>query len=390
MFMKAPQRKLTTDPTCPLAGMQVLDLTRLYPGAYCTALLADLGADVIKIEAPEVGDGLRLLNRKAFPAAHVALNRGKRSMTLDLRTTEGRTVLRRLAANADVLVESHRPGLLESLTLDFESMRVENEGLVWCSITGFGPDGPRALQRGHDLSFLGISGLLSTLAVEGQPVVPGSTISLALAGLFGALGVVAAFGVRQRTGRGSRVDATMVDAAMWVIGDLLASAANAEPQVWESSARRANYRCADNRWITCTAIEPKSWVALLNAVEAPELGEPGVDDNQIRSRLTEIFAGKSAAHWVEHPGPVGGIGPVADVSDVLFDSQVSHRETLVQIDGEHRWVFANPIRINGSSGAVASHGLGPPPDLGEHTEQILSSAGFSDLEIKALRAAEIV
>ena len=203
----------------------------MFPGAYCTSLLADLGADVLKVEAPKGGDGMRFLPGD-FKASHVALNRGKRSITLDLRNDAGPDVLRRLARDTDVIVESHRPGTLDRLGVGFDALREDNEGLVWCSLTGFGPDGPMAEAPGHDMTYLGWSGLMSTLTAGGQPVVPGSTVTLALTGLMGAFGIVAALNARQQSGRGCRVDASMVDSARWVVSDLVAMAANSEPQSW--------------------------------------------------------------------------------------------------------------------------------------------------------------
>ncbi len=375
------------DGTRPLAHIRVLDLSRMFPGAYCTSLLADLGADVLKVEAPGSGDGLRFLTPDPFPAAHVALNRGKRSMTLDLRKPGAGDVLRRLVRTADVLVESHRPGALDRLGVGFDALRQENPALVWCSLTGFGPDGPNADAPGHDLTYLGYSGLLSTLTVGGEPVVPGSTVSLALAGVMGAFGIVSALTGRDRTGAGSRVDASMVDAATWVIGDLVAQAANSDAQPWGSLACRANYRCADGRWVTCAASEPRSWAALVEALEAPDLASYriGIDDEWAARRLAEIFGSAPAARWVANPGPAGGIGPVAGPGDVLDDPQVTHRHGIIRLDGDGPRVLANPLRLDGAGGDSATHARSAPPELGQHTAQALLAAGFSADEVEALR-----
>ena len=383
---------MTADITRPLEHVRVLDLSRMFPGAYCTSLLADFGADVLKVEAPKGGDGLRFLVPGAFPAAHVALNRGKRSLTLDLRAPRAAEVLRRLVAGADVIVESQRPGSLERLGLGFGALREVNERLVWCSLTGFGPDGPLAAAAGHDLTYLGSSGLLSTLAVDGTPPVPGSTVSLALTGALAAFGIVSAVGARDRTGVGSRVDATMVDSSMWAIADLIAQAAHAEAAPWGALAARANYRCADGRWITCTATEPRSWAALVDALDAPDLAgyRPGVADEATAARLAGIFASRPAAHWVERPGLAGGVGPVAAPADVLADPQVMHRESIVPIaDGGPR-VLANPLRIDGAGGRSATHARSAPPELGEHTEAVLRSVGFTEAEIRSLRDDGVV
>jgi crotonobetainyl-CoA:carnitine CoA-transferase CaiB-like acyl-CoA transferase len=381
------------DATRPLAHIRVLDLSRMYPGAYCTSLLADLGADVVKVEAPGAGDGLRFLTIGDFPATHVALNRGKRSVTLNLRSPQAGEVLRRLVAQADVLVESQRPGSLEQGGLGFDSLREVNPGLIWCSLTGFGPDGPLATAPGHDLTYLGHSGLLGTLTVDNQPPVPGSTISLALAGAMAAFGIVSAVTGRDRTGVGCRVDATMVDASMWVIADMLAQAANREAAApWGSLAARANYRCADGKWITCTATEPRAWAKLVDAIDAPDLADyrVGVDDASAIRRLTEIFAAQPAAHWVANPGLAGGIGLVADATDVLRDPQTQHRDSIIQLDNDGPRVLGNPVRINRATGAEASHARSAAPDLGEHTDQVLTTAGFTQSEIADLRNQEAI
>ena len=208
------------DPTAPLSGLRVLDLTRLFPGAYCTVLLADLGAEILKIEAPGYGDGLRFLG-EPFPAAHVALNRGKRSLTLNLKSPSAGDVLHRLARDADVVVESGRPGALDKLGAGFDNLRAGNPGLIWCSITGFGPDGPNVDAPGHDLTYLGYAGVLRGLAVDGVPPIPATPITLQMAGAIAAFGIVAAVHGRTTTGVGTRVDANMVDAGIWMNSEQL-------------------------------------------------------------------------------------------------------------------------------------------------------------------------
>ncbi|MBV9953200.1 MAG: CoA transferase [Acidimicrobiia bacterium] len=382
---------MTGSPTSPLAGIRVLDLSRMFPGAYCTSLLADLGADVLKVEAPNGGDGMRFLPGD-FKASHVALNRGKRSMTLDLRTDGGPDVLRRLARDVDVVVESHRPGALDRLGVGFEALRADDAGLVWCSLTGFGPDGPMAEAPGHDMTYLGYSGLMSTLTVGGRPVVPGSTITLALAGLMGAFGIVAAINARHESGRGCRVDSAIVDAARWVVSDLVAMALNDQPQSWPEMPSRANYWCADGRWITCTASDPKSWATLVEAIDAPDLASPrmGIDDAKVAARLTAIFASAPAARWLENPGPAGGIGAVALPGDVVDDPQVDSRGSVVRLEGDGPLVLANPLRLDGASGEAATNARGPAPELGQHTDEALLAAGFSPDEVAALRDASVV
>jgi crotonobetainyl-CoA:carnitine CoA-transferase CaiB-like acyl-CoA transferase len=379
---------MTAAPSTALLGhVRILDLSRMLPGAFCTLMLADLGADVLKVEAPGRGDGLRFMTGEPFPAAHVALNRGKRSMTLDLKTARGPEVLRRLVRNADVVVESHKPGALDELGVGFEDLRRDRPGLVWCSLTGFGPDGPNAEAPGHDLTYLGYSGVLSTLTVGGVPTVPGATVSLPLTGLMGALGVVAALAQRDRSGTGSRVDVNMADTAMWVLAEQLARAANAPGPAWGASARRANYRCADGRWVTCTASEPRAWAALVDAVATPELADPKLtaDDEATAAQLTKVFASQPQAYWLERPGLAGGIGPVYEPADLVHDAQVTHRSGMVHLGEGGPVVFGNPLRIDRARGDEGSHARSAPPGLGEHTAVALAAAGYTPDDISALR-----
>jgi len=343
---------------------------------------------VLKVEAPGTGDGLRFMTGEPFPAAHVALNRGKRSMTLNLKSTRATEVLRRLVRGADVVVESHKPGMLDTAGIGFEDLRTEQPGLVWCSLTGFGPDGPNAAAPGHDMTYLGYSGVLSMLTVDGVPPVAATTITLPITGLMGALGIVAALTHRDRTGEGSRVDVNMADSAMWLLAEQLARAANAPGPAWGASARRANYRCADGRWVTCTASEPRAWAALVEAIGAPELADVamGSDEQATAARLADAFARQPMAHWLAHPGLAGGIGPVYEPADLVSDPQVTHRNGMVRVGDGGPVVLANPLRIDRSRGDEGSNARSSPPALGEHTDDALAAVGYSAEEIAALHA----
>lgn len=379
---------MNTDSEGPLAGLRVLDLTRLYPGAFCTSLLADLGADVLKVEAPGYGDGMRSVDVGDFKAAHVALNRGKRSATLNLKHERAGEVLHRLARDADVLVESQRPGALEAIGAGFEQLRADNPGLVWCSISGFGTGGPLADAPGHDLTYLGYAGLLSQLSGGTAPPVPDVVLAVPMAALMATTGILAAVVARARTGTGSRIDTAMADAAMWPLSDAIARQASAAGPGWGSFAARAVYRCADDRFVTVTATEARSWAALCAALDVPELADHvlGVDEAATTVRLAEVLAGKPSDHWLREPGLAGGVGPVHEPIDLLTDEHVQARSSVIPVEGhDGPRVLANPIRVDGADGLGSSWGRSPAPACGEHTDDALVAAGYTNDEVAALR-----
>ncbi len=377
----------------PLAGIRVLDLSRMYPGAHCTSLLADLGADVVKLEAPGSGDGLRMMSPTPFKAGHEALNKGKRSVSLDLRNPAAAAVLRRLVVDADALVESNKPGQLEAQGLGYDDLAAINPGLVWCSLTGFGGDGPLASAPGHDLTYLGYSGMLGLLVEAGQePPVPQTPVSLQLGALMGAVGILAALTERARTGTGTRIDAPLAGAATWAIAENVAQAAHTPIPGWGSLAARAVYRCADGRHVTVTASEPRAWSLLVAALELPELAgyRMGVDEEATRAALAERFATRPAAAWLENPGYAGGVGAVHTPADLLDDPHATARGDLVAIEGTGTRVLANPLRLRTTTGPVSTTATGPAPELGAHTDEVLTAAGFTADELSALRAAKVV
>jgi crotonobetainyl-CoA:carnitine CoA-transferase CaiB-like acyl-CoA transferase len=382
----------------PLETLRVLDLSRLYPGAMCTLLLADLGADVVKIEAPGYGDGMRFVTGDAFPAAHVAFNRGKRSVTLDLRQPAGADVLRRLVATADVVVESHRPGALDAIGAGYDAMRADNPGLIWCSVTGFGHDSPLAAAPGHDLTYLGYAAVLGLLGGTAPPV-PDVVLSLPLGALVATVGILAALNARHTTGTGAWVDASLVDAAMWPVAEEITRAAHTgrEQQGWGAFASRATYRCADGRFVTVAASEPKPWRRLCDALGLPELADHALGDDEagVTARLAAVFATKPAADWVREPGLDAGIGPVHTPTDLLTDHHVAARHGLIGVRDSDAVVLRSPVRVR-APGTTADPADGrvepvpPAPALGEHTDAVLAEAGFAPDEIASLRDVGVV
>ena len=373
----------------PLEKLKVLDLSRMYPGAFCTLLLADLGADVLKVEGPRGGDGIRSIpSPTGFNATHAALNRGKRSISLDLRSPAAGSVLARLVCWADVVVESHRPGQLDELGLGYEAMSIENPRIVWCSLTGFGDFGDHSDAPGHDLTYLGYSGLLPLLG-EGPSSPPGAVLSLPLAALMAAVGILAALPEVARSGEGVRLDANMVDSTMWVLAEDVARAATAPSPGFGTFAARNIYTCADGLEITVAASEPRTWATLCDALDIPELKSHrvGADaDEPVRTRLEEVFRSKPAHAWVDSPGLRGGVGPVNRAEDLITDGHVTSRGSLVTLATSGARVMANPIRYASATGDEASSALTDPPALGADTDGALTAIGYTVEEIKELRS----
>jgi crotonobetainyl-CoA:carnitine CoA-transferase CaiB-like acyl-CoA transferase len=379
----------------PLQDVTILDLTRLLPGGYATLLLADLGADVIKVEEPDRGDYIRwsppLVEGES--AAHRALNRGKRSITLNLKSAAGVTLLKRLAAQAEVVVESFRPGVMERLGAGHQVLSETNQGLVYCAVTGYGQDGPYRDLVGHDINYIGYGGVLSmTGSKQGPPVIPGVQVGdLGAGGMMAALGILAALHERAATGRGRFVDVSMLDGVVsWLSIHAAAFLATGEipgPATAPLSGSLACYRvyrAADGRYLTVGALEPRFWEALCTALECPELipVQFGPDQEAVAGRLQERFATRARDEWLAELGAVEAcVGPVNDVAEALSDPQVMARGMVAEIEGSK--VGPGPaLKLGGA--------FRPAPGLGQHTAEVLGRIGVGDDELAALRAAGVV
>lgn len=378
--------------TRPLEGLRVLDLTRLLPGGFATLLMADLGADVLKIEEPGKGDYVRWMPpaKDGISAGHAALNRSKRSMTLNLKTPEGREVLARLVEDADVLIESFRPGVMDRLGVGYHALSERNPRLVYCAISGYGQDGPYKNKAGHDINYLGYAGVLDLIGpAGGDPVIPGVQIGdLGGGALMAFGGMLAALYQRERAGRGAFVDISMTDGAMaWLcfhaqayfFGDALPQ--RGAMRLSGGLACYHIYRCADGKHVTVGALEPQFWAALCTALSVPELIPQHLAEDQspLIARLEEIFAAKSRDEWVDALGGLDAcVGPVNDLEEAFADPQIAARE-MVAGQGPDR-VVGNPIRLAGDQPSY-----GPAPGFGEHTDDVLNAAGYSPERIAVLR-----
>jgi crotonobetainyl-CoA:carnitine CoA-transferase CaiB-like acyl-CoA transferase len=341
-----------------LAGIRVLDLTRLLPGGFCTLLLADFGADVIKVEDMGAGDYAR-----ADPPSFAALNRGKRSIQVDLKSDAGRAAFLRLARDADVVVESFRPGVMDRLGVGWEVLREVNPTLVYCAITGYGQDGPLRDRAGHDLNYLARTGVL---ALSEHPVQSSVQIADVAGGaLMAAFGILAAL----RTGKGQFVDISMADGALSLLAMPAAQLLAGGPVPRRGELVLGGrllcyrpYRCADG-WVSVGALEPTFWAAFCRGVGRPDLIEHQFDapGSEAHAAVEAICASRTRAEWdafnAEHDCCVE---PVLELDEALADAQARG-----MVAGS---VLGNPIRL---SETPADPFRGPPPGLGEHTDELL-------------------
>lgn len=383
----------------PLDGYVVLDLTRLLPGAYCTLLLADLGTDVVKVEEPGRGDPLRDAPPlvEGTSAAHLALDRGKRSVTLNLRSSEGPEVLGRLAAGAHAVVESFRPGVADRLGIGYGTLSERNPRLVYCSLTGYGQDGPYRDRPGHDLDYLAYAGLLEPTGTEdGPPVVPAAQIADLSGGMGAAVGILACLLDAERTGRGRFVDLAMLDAAAsWASLTWSWYLATGETPVrgrWLLTGGLACYRVyrtKDGKYLAVGALEPKFWRTLCQALGAAELVDQQLDpirQEELARRLQDIFMARTRHEWVEElAGLEVCVAPVNDVAEAMADRQLVHRGMVAEAGG--RRVGPGPlVKVAGQHRGQ----LAPAPPLGEHTKLVLTAAGFTAEEVAGLRERGVV
>jgi alpha-methylacyl-CoA racemase len=363
-----------------LSGVKVLDLTRFPPGQFCTVMLADLGADVVRIDAPGWNP--------MFAGVGTGIGRAKRSVSLDLRNPGATQVLARLVGWADVVVDNNRPGDLDDRGFGPKSAARQYPSVIWCSITGYGQDGPYARFAGHDITYTGYSGLLAAIN-PGLPWYPQVVLSLPIAALMATTGIATALYDRERTGQGAHLDISMSESASWLL-------AGAEGQLSDSafgipiSASRRLYQCADGRWVSVAADEPRTWAALCNGLGLHDMADSRpTDQHEAARRVGDVLQTQPAAHWIAELGVTGStISAVHQGSTLIDDPHVKARQAVVEVDGKP--VPANPIRINGPDGPRATTITTPPPDPGNDTDEVLSEAGFSAREIDELRSSGVV
>lgn len=387
-----------------LQGIRVLDMSRLLPGPFLTMILADLGADVVKIEDPQLGDYMRHVppdmggvpmsqlvpGKGGISGRFLAVNRGKRSAVLDLKTPAGHAAFLRLVAGADVVVESFRPGVMDKLGLGYAALAAVNPKVVVCSISGFGQTGPYVHRAGHDIGYLAVAGVLAMGGQEGgAPMMPGVQIAdLAGGALWGATAILGALVGRHRTGRGAHLDISMTEGALALLAAELGNldcglrATRGVARLNGGFACYGIYRTKDDRYLAVGALEPKFWIALNQAVgrhpDVAELLSPPESQARVRAELAAIFATRTAAEWTEvlarHDCCVELVTELHELPDHPLHRA---REVFFTIDGG---AGVGPVQqVRTPIGAPRSPR--PPPRQGEHTREVLAEYGFSDDEI---------
>jgi len=384
-----------------LDGIRVLDMTRLLPGPYATQLLADAGADVVKIEDTRAGDYARemppMRETDDGPVGTIfdAVNRGKRSVALDLKSEEGLAAFHDLASDADAVVESFRPGVVDRLGVGYEDVREVNPGIVYCSLTGYGNEGPEAARVGHDLNYIGRAGLLDMTrdSPEDDPVTPGYQVADLAGGLFTAFSVLGGLLSRELgDGTGEYVDVAMADVVL-SFGQAVATEAldGADPRPGRTPLAGAypwydSYEAADGRYVTIAALEPGFWEAFCETVDREDLVDAHMTEDDaeraaLREELADVFAERTRDEWVE----------TFDGVDGMIDGVYTPAEA-VELDS-----FRERGIVRGDRPRVGFPARGDLPDVeetvpgqGEHTAELLREAGYDDGTIQRLREEGVV
>jgi len=392
--------------TGPLAGLKVIELAHIMAGPVCGQLLADMGADVIKVEKVPGGDDTRRMVPPQIDgesAAFMILNRNKRGAAINMKSAAGKAVLLKMLGEADVVIENFRVDTMERLGLGYDSLHELNPGLIYCQITGFGRNGPYADRAGFDLIAQGMSGLMS---VTGQgpghpPIKAGVPVGDISAGMLAAMGILAAYIHRLKTGEGQLVDTSLLEASIvntaWVSAIFFATGVS-PGALGSAHPLAAPYQALQTRdgWVNVGAANQANWLRLVEVIEQPELAaDPRFIDNSARMQnlpalieiLTQTFSQRDTADWLARLQAVGvPASPVLSIGDMLKDPQVLAREMVIDVEHSHLGstkALGSPVKFSATPTNIR-HGA---PLLGEHTREILEEFGYLDSEIDALVAA---
>ncbi|SEH17233.1 Crotonobetainyl-CoA:carnitine CoA-transferase CaiB [Natronorubrum sediminis] len=388
-----------------LNGVRILDLTRLLPGPYATQLLADSGAEVIKVEDTGAGDYARHgqpRSERDVGAIFEMVNRGKKSVSIDLKSDEGTEAFYRLVESADVVFEQFRPGVVDRLGIDYETLCSYNEDLIYCSLTGYGQEGPWSDRAGHDLNYVGLAGLLDMTreSPSDKPQMPGYPIGDMSGGLFSAFAITEALLSRELGNtNGEYIDVAMSDVVASFSQSVTYQALTgdpAEPRPGETALSGKfpwydSYATADGKWVTLAALEPKFWRAFCEAVGAEHLIDAHDDHDTetfatVRAELEDLFAERTREEWEDALGDVdAAFGGVYTPAEMVEHPQLEAREMIERPENA-------PSRIGfPARSSEAPAGAGETlPAQGEHTDSVLSAVGYSDAELEELRDADAI
>jgi crotonobetainyl-CoA:carnitine CoA-transferase CaiB-like acyl-CoA transferase len=374
--------------TRPLDGIRVLDLSRLYPGPFCSMLLADFGADVVCIE------DRRFAGEPSMPSTM----RGKRHVALDLKRPEGRDLFFALAKDADVVLEGFRPGVVDRLGIGYEAVRAVNPRIVYCGLTGYGQTGPWRDMVGHDVNYLAMAGLLDQMGAspDTPPMIPGTQIAdVAGGGMNAALGILLALQARERTGLGQYVDISMTDGAMGLMGYAATFFFMAGQKLERGRSMLTGrfpwyrtYRCSDGRYLSIGAVEARFWKVICEHFGKPEWIAKQYDDASQREQhafFEARFAEQTRDAWFAELSPLAVcVAPVLDVQEAFESEHAKARGLVAEVQTENgpQKLLGIPIKLSETPGRVETR----PPRFGEHTDAVLAELGLTPSEIADLRA----
>ncbi|MEG0438146.1 MAG: CaiB/BaiF CoA-transferase family protein [Solibacillus sp.] len=388
-----------------LESIRVLDLTRLLPGPFSTMLLADYGAEVIKVEDTGAGDYIRNREPKIGDDSAIfhSVNRNKKSICLDLKTVQGKEILKSLVENADVLVESFRPGVMDRLGVGYDILKTINPRLIYCAISGYGQTGPYANKPGHDLNYISYAGILEYMGDRGsKPIIPSIQVAdLGGGALMGTIGILMAIVERERSGKGQFIDISMLDGALsWLqltLPDFLASGIQSkrgEHKLFGRNANYAIYETKDNRYISVGTTEQKFWNEFCKTIDREDFCEkingPMEEQDQMKAIIQSIIIQKTLQEWVEIFDQVDTcVTPLNRFEDLEKDPHIIQREMIqTYSDPEYGNVklIAPPIKMSKTPGSIRKLA----PKSGEHTVEILAGMGLTKEQIETLENEGVI
>lgn len=380
-----------------LEGIRVLDLSRVIAGPFCSQILADFGAEVIKVEDPNLGDPGRWNSNDASKksALFYTVNRNKKSITLDLKKEEGKRIFKNMARESDVVIDQFRPGVMDQLGLGYKELSSINKGIIYCALSGYGSTGPMARLAGHDLNFQSIAGITGC---TGVPHITGiETAALAGGALYAALGIVLALYNREITGKGQMCDVSMVDGSISLLAYALSEWSQSRRLPYRNTGYYAFYniyRTKDNRYISLAAVETKFWQEFCDKLELTQYIEFQRDlslQGEIKAAIQAKFLEKTRDQWMEFfQGSDICITPVLSLEEMYNHPQVIYREMITRVtdydSGQELTLAGIPIKLSATPGKMKL----TFPKLGEHNTEILLSLGYNLEDIEKLKRNKVI